>query len=445
MSRERVLIVGGGVSGLAAAGFLADRFDCLLVEREPEVGGYCRTIYKDGFTWDYSGHFFHFRHKWIADYVHARMDLSALLTVDRKSRIYFRNGYINFPFQFNIHELPLVDFVHCLADMYEAQQQVCCDSQSFRDMVYGRYGRTLSELFLIPYNEKLYSVEADQLDANAMGRFFPHIEFADLLKRIRSSLQESAAGAETYNTHFCYHKAGAKAYVNALASYIPDGVVRVSSACEAIDTTRKRAKVAGEQISYDRLIISAPLPSILHLVGRPAPPEILTANKVLVFNLGFDRKSNRPDHWVYYPERDWVFFRIGHYDNILGQDRMSLYVEVAMPQQTEIDIDKLLTTVLAHLERAGVVDGHQLVSSAAVILDPAYVHVTMNGQQFVAESQKSLRDQDIFPIGRYGRWTYCSIEDNIVEAYRLARDWGSQTDLNELQSGAICDPHSSSI
>jgi protoporphyrinogen oxidase len=106
MARERVLIVGGGVSGLAAAGFLSDCFDCLLVEREPEIGGYCRTIHNDNFTWDYSGHFFHFRNNWIAEYVHRRMDVSRLLRVARKSRVYFRGQYIDYPFQFNIHQLP---------------------------------------------------------------------------------------------------------------------------------------------------------------------------------------------------------------------------------------------------------------------------------------------------------------------------------------------------
>ena len=208
MGRERVLIVGGGISGLAAAGFLADRFDCLLVEREPEIGGYCRTIYKDGFTWDYSGHFFHFRNEWIADYIHSRMDLSELLTVDRKSRIYFRNEYIDFPFQFNIHQLPLVDFVRCLADMYDASMKGRKDFSSFREMVYNKYGRTLSELFLIPYNEKLYSVPADKLDADSMGRFFPHVDFSDLLGRIKSALEGANNSASTYNANFCYHKKG---------------------------------------------------------------------------------------------------------------------------------------------------------------------------------------------------------------------------------------------
>lgn len=431
MSRERVLIVGGGISGLAAAGFLADQFECLLVEREPEIGGYCRTIYKDGFTWDYSGHFFHFRNEWIANFIHARMDMSGLLTINRKSRIYFRNEYVDFPFQFNIHQLSLADFVRCLADMYAASRNDRHDFSSFREMIYSRYGRSVSDLFLIPYNEKLYSIPAEKLDADAMGRFFPHVDFAELLDRIRLALDGTKADASTYNANFCYHKNGARAYVDALASYVPDGVIKVSTPCEAIDPARKRATIAGEEISYDRLVISAPLPSILRLTGQPAPEEVLTANKVLVFNLGFDRPSIHPDHWVYYPEREWIFFRVGHYDNILGQDRMSLYVEIAMPQEKEVDVEATLPTVLADLERAGLVNGHKLVSWTSVVLDPAYAHITKEGQQFATGACARLAAQDIFPIGRYGRWTYCSIEDNIVEAYRLARDWGCPANAYE--------------
>lgn len=438
MNRERILVVGGGVSGLAVAGFLADRFDCMLVEREPEFGGYCRTIYKDGFTWDYSGHFFHFQHQWVADYIHARMDLSRLLAIDRKSRIYFRNQYVDFPFQFNIHQLPLVDFVRCLADMYGASRQDHQGFSSFREMIYSRYGRSLSELFLIPYNEKLYSISADRLDPEAMGRFFPHIDFSGLLDKIRTATEGTKAESATYNAHFCYHKDGARAYAAALASYVPNGVIQLSAECLAIDPSRKRANIAGEEVAYDRLVISAPLPSILRLVGLPPGEGLLTANKVLVLNLGFDRPSLRPDHWVYYAESEWTFFRVGHYDNILGQNRMSLYVEIAMPQENEMVADVVLPGILAELERARVIDGHRLISWSTVTLDPAYVHISKSAQEFAEKSRMHLIARDIFPIGRYGRWTYCSIEDNIVEAYHLARDWGCTLKMEQTEGQKEC-------
>lgn len=425
MARERVLIVGGGISGLAAAAFLSPRFDCVLVERDAEIGGYCRTIYKDGFTWDYSGHFFHFQRKWVADYVHSRMDPAELLWIERRSRIYLRGAYIDYPFQYNIHQLPQREFLRSLKEMYAAARADPGRFSSFHDMVCGRYGRTVSELFLIPYNEKLYSVPAASLDPDCMGRFFPHVDFAGLLDRISAAVDDGSSGAATYNARFSYHERGARAYVDALASYVPQGTIRLSAACQAIDPDARQAIVNGEKVSYDRLVISAPLPAILRLVGDPAPAGVLTANKVVVFNLGFDRPSLRRDHWVYYPEREWAFFRVGHYDNILGQDRMSLYVEVALGHGVRADPEQLLPVVLQDLQRAGVVDDHRLVSWSVVVLDPAYVHVTTAGERFARAACSKLQSRGIFPIGRYGRWTYCSIEDNIIEARDLARSWGA--------------------
>jgi len=416
--KERVLIVGGGVSGLAAAGFLADKFDCRLLEKEDEIGGYCRTLYQDGFTWDYAGHFFHFRHPWVRDYVERHMDRRQVLTIHKISRVFFRGCYVDYPFQFNIHQLPLPDLLHCLADMHEAQK---CGANytSFREMIYGRYGRALSEMFLLPYNEKLYATSTDRLDPDAMGRFFPHIDFGMLLGKLAGR-----TAADTYNDVFTYHRRGAKAYVDGLAAHIPSGVIRTRAACTRIDLDRREADVGDERLAFDRMIISAPLPRILELIGEVAPPTILTANKVLVFNLGFDRPSTRPDHWVYYPEPEWVFFRVGHYDNILGEPRMSLYVEVARASDAIIDAAELLRRVLSDLASAGVITDHRLISHAHVVLDPAYVHVSGAANTFAAETCGRLEAQGVFPLGRYARWTYCSIEDNIVMAHQLARAWG---------------------
>jgi protoporphyrinogen oxidase len=424
LKRERVLIIGGGVSGLAAAGFLADGFDCQLLEKERELGGYCRTVYQDGFTWDYSGHFFHFRHPWIRDHIHRRMDTTGLLAVRKVSRVYFRGSYIDHPFQFNIHQLPLTDFLCCLSDMHEAQQTMQPRYANFRDMVYGRYGRALSDMFLLPYNEKLYAISAEELDADAMGRFFPHIEIGTLLAKLAGKIV-----TESYNDRFTYHRRGAKAFVDAIASYVPAAVIRTGVACTRIDLGRHEAYVGDERIAFDRLIVSAPLPRVMELIGEDVPSSTLRANKVLVFNLGFDRPSLHPDHWVYYPEPKWVFFRVGHYDRILGGTRMSLYVEIALPSSVPIDVEGQRRRVLEDLSRVGVIAGHELISWHHVVLDPAYVHVSRASSAFAADACSRLEARGVFPVGRYARWTYCSIEDNILSAYQLARSWGAAREV----------------
>jgi protoporphyrinogen oxidase len=413
---QRIVIVGGGVTGLAAAGFLADRADCMLLERESEVGGYCRTIYRDGFTWDYSGHFFHFKNEWVADRLHSRMRADEIHIITKIARIYFRGQYVDFPFQLNIDQLPKADFLRCLAEMYGVSQSRPAPYASFQDMVYARYGKSISEFFLIPYTEKLYATPASRLDPDAMGRFFPHVDFSMLI----SSMEKKVA-QPTYNDTFAYHSRGAKAYVEALASYVPPDVVHTGIACEEIDLGRQVVHAGGRKYRYDRLIISAPLPEVLRMASVPYDPSAYTANKVLVLNLGFDRPSARPDHWVYYPEPEWVFYRVGHYDNILGQRQMSLYVEIAMPSEAPVDEEWYRMRALDDLRCCGVVLDHRLVSWSAVVMNPAYVHISRTSSEASRHARALLRDKNTYAIGRYGEWIYCSIEDNIVAASELAR------------------------
>ena len=59
MIKTKYLIIGAGISGLTFANYA--KGDYLIVEKESEVGGYCRTIKRKDYVWDYAGHFFHFK------------------------------------------------------------------------------------------------------------------------------------------------------------------------------------------------------------------------------------------------------------------------------------------------------------------------------------------------------------------------------------------------
>jgi hypothetical protein len=68
-----------------------------------------------------------------------------------------------------------------------------------------------------------------------------------------------------------------------------------------------------------------------------------------------------------------------------------------------------------------------LVSWHAVTLDPAYVHINRASQAEAARGRAALAAHGIHSIGRYGGWTYCSIEDNLVEARALAASLAEAT------------------
>ena len=64
----------------------------------------------------------------------------------------------------------------------------------------------------------------------------------------------------------------------------------------------------------------------------------------------------------------------------------------------------------------------------SVVLDPAYVHITRESMAEVARHKQLLATRGVYSAGRYGSWTYCSIEDNIVEARELAARFNTLRD-----------------
>lgn len=408
------VVVGAGVSGLGFANWWREQRPServVIFEAANEPGGYCRTVNQAGFVWDYSGHFFHFKDASIEAWLRARLR-EPPHTVARVAAIRYAGRDIDFPFQSHIHQLPHDEFLECLVDLYFRQQGPA--PASFADMLYQRLGKAITEKFLRPYNEKLYATSIDALDVDAMGRFFPHVDIADVIGNMRPGRRQPG-----YNATFTYPAGGAIEYIHALLRDLAPHTVACDEPVIAVDLAARTVTTPKRTVSYRRVVSSAPLPMLARIAAVPHAP-VFSSNKVLVWNLGFDRKGRADVHWMYFPDPSLIFYRVGWYDNILGGDRMSLYVEVGAPSAAAYDEMALRARVLADLARTGIVTDHQLVAEHHVVLDPAYVHIT---KASLAETQR-LRDHfavhDIHSVGRYGAWTYCSIEDNLIETRALA-------------------------
>ena len=413
-----VVVIGAGVSGLGFANWYRELHPAarvLVLEGEAEPGGYCRTVAQDGFVWDYSGHFFHFKHPAIESWLRARMPGQDVRTIVKRSFIRYAGLDIDFPFQKNIHQLPKEEFLECLVDLYFRPVGEGPPT-SFQDMLVRRLGTAITEKFLRPYNEKLYAIGLDRLDPDAMGRFFPHAELADIIANMRPGAADGG-----YNATFTYPEGGAIQYIHALLAGLPPETVCCNERVTKIDLGSREVITPRRRIRFGKIVSSAPLPALARMCDVAHDPSVFTSNQVLVFNLGFDRKGMRGVHWMYFPDRTLSFYRVGWYDNIFDTDRMSLYVEIGAPHGAIFDVDALRARVLADLAREGVIDGHQLVSHHHVVLDPAYVHITKASLAETERVRDGLALTGVHSVGRYGGWTYCSIEDNLLETQALAK------------------------
>ena len=409
MSKVDTLIIGGGITGLSVASFLGKEEDYLVAEGSNELGGYCKTTKRNGFVWDYSGHFFHFRNKDIKEYVMEHID-TEVVEVQKITDIDYRGTIVDFPFQYNIHQLPSKDFLDCLVDLYKVGE---LDNSSFKSFVKSSLGESISDKFLIPYNEKLYATDLDNLDADAMGRFFPKpIDFGDLLERISSKEKFIS-----YNDTFIYPIDGSFEFVKSILKRVDENKVSLNTKINSVDLEAKVAYTDSGEIKFNKLVNTAPFNVFMKMCGKEV--NGLSSNKVAVFNLGFDKSTDIESHWRYFPG-DQVFYRIGFYNNILGQDRMSLYVEIGAKQEEDINENTLLIKVLQDLKSSGIIKDQELIEHQFIVMDPAYVHINKNSMKAYEDWCNQYNSQGIYSIGRYGSWTYCSIEDNIIQGKETA-------------------------
>ena len=111
MKQVKYLIIGAGISGLTAANYLKKNY--LLIEKENEPGGYCRTIHRGDYVWDYAGHFFHFKTDEFRRLFHENIPEQDIISQTKRTKILYKGQLVDYPFQTNIHQFDKQEFIDC--------------------------------------------------------------------------------------------------------------------------------------------------------------------------------------------------------------------------------------------------------------------------------------------------------------------------------------------
>lgn len=413
MKTTKYLIIGAGISGLTVANYLKDK-DYILVEKENEIGGFCRTFREGDYVWDFAGHFFHFKTDEMKNLFLEKMKDEELVYQEKDTKIYYKGKMINYPFQMNIHQLEKDEFIDCLYDLYNKEEKENYDN--FLDMLYGKFGQSITEKFLKPYNEKLYACDLKILDKDAMGRFFPYANVNQIISNMKENTNNS------YNNTFLYPKRGAVVFLEKLYDSIDKSKVMLNNEITKIDLPNKKVVLKdGTEIQYQYLINTSPFNCFIKLMEDKYSKVAnnLSYNQVLVFNLGFEKNSVNKEHWIYFPDKALNFYRVGFYNNILKEDKMSLYVEIGFSKNDSIDIEEQLKLTLENLEKVGIIQDNKLVNYNSIVMNPAYVHINTENMKEIEKMKADFEKNNIFTIGRYGDWTYCSMEDCMISAKEL--------------------------
>ena len=113
-----VVVIGAGPTGLSAAYHLGA--DALLLEANEQIGGWCRSLVDNGFTFDFAGHIMFSNDPYVHE-MYEKLLGDNVHWQDREAWIYSKSVYTRYPFQGSLYGLPPQVIKECIMGAIEAR------------------------------------------------------------------------------------------------------------------------------------------------------------------------------------------------------------------------------------------------------------------------------------------------------------------------------------
>ncbi|HAT71876.1 MAG TPA: protoporphyrinogen oxidase [Elusimicrobia bacterium] len=427
MLKTDVLIIGGGLAGLAAAKALEGKKDYIIAERENRPGGLAATVKKGGFHFDYSGHLLHLR--WPRT---SKLILDALAgncrRIKRDARIYAHKSWTPYPFQANLSGMPAKVKAECVSGFLKAyntgETGPGDGSEVFSRWTRRVFGGGISRHFMLPYNAKLWQYPLERLTTEWCAPFVPMPRPEEVIEGAYGKKSEGLG----YNTVFHYPKRGGiGALANALA--MKSGGLRLGLQVESVNIKEGVANVRHfGPIHFKRLINTSPLNDFVAMT-EDAPAAVKRAaarlrhNTVYVLNLGA-RGVRQDMHWGYFPGPEFPFYRAGLASNfskeLTPDGCASFYIELATAGAA-LDLASAETAVIKGLKACGLLQrASQVVEKLWLKIPCAYVIYNRERAEALPVINAWLKSKKTQSIGRYGAWKYSFMEESVKEGLEAA-------------------------
>jgi protoporphyrinogen oxidase len=324
---KRIVILGAGPCGLAAAWELIDRdMEVVVIEKEAQVGGLGRTFEYNGFRFDVGGHRFITASNALLQRVCNLMG-DELITSTRRSIILLRGEQFQYPLSAGdfIHKLPLWTCMRIVADYLIEVARMKLHPQpdiSFEDWVVHRFGSTAYGLFFGPYTEKLWGISPAAISADWAPQRISLLNLWDVALRMLGLKKHIP---RTYALNYLYPRGGFGRIFEVMAEELKKAGTTIHLHAELSQIHREKNRVVAVEflahgrkttLECDAVISSIPLPDLLKRFNPEMPLDVLASTDALRFralrclNILLNREDVSANTWMYVAEPKYVMNRI---------------------------------------------------------------------------------------------------------------------------------------
>jgi protoporphyrinogen oxidase len=418
---QRVVILGAGPTGLGAAHRLLElgHGEFHIYDRSGQVGGLA-TSHRDtkGFTWDIGGHvqFSHYR------YFDDLMDRAlgrAWLDHERESWVWIEERFVPYPFQNNIKYLSPESRWRCLQGLIRRYKEPFQGRPgNFREWMDATFGSGLADVFMVPYNFKVWAYPGEEMDYNWIGE---RVAVTDLERVVDNVLHDKDDLSWGPNNTFRFPECGGTGAIwESVADLVGREKITLHREAIGIDPAKQTVFFAdGGSSGYDVLISTLPIDRLVDLAGLEElrePASRLRYSTSHIIGIGISGKppeALRKKCWMYFPESNCPFYRVTVFSNYSPRNvpdidcQWSLMAEVSESAHKPVDAGRLLQETLDGMLATKLMDeSHDVISTWSYRADYGYPTPALGRDGALNALQPALEKLDIYSRGRFGGWKY---------------------------------------
>lgn len=420
----KYVIIGAGPTGLGAAYRLKELGidDFIVLEKESFAGGLSRSYTdEEGFVWDLGGHVQFSHYKYFDDLMVKALGEEGWLNHQRESWVWIRDRFIPYPFQNNIRLLPKDDMWACLKgiiNQYKNPNQA--KPENFREWIMQTFGEGLADIFMIPYNFKVWAFPPEMMNYKWIGE---RVAITDLEKVTHNILYDKEDISWGPNNTFQFPKNGGTGAIwLSVANLIGLDSFAFNKEVDRIDNQKKIVHCGdGTAYSYDNIINTMPLDILTTKLTADETGLAKTASGLKhssshIIGIGLKGKPIerlKTKCWMYFPEDNCPFYRVTVFSNYSYNNvpdintQWSLMAEVSESECKPVDNSKVLEDTIQGMLNTQLIENRDdIVSVWQMKLNYGYPTPSVERDDILQKVIPQLDRQNIYSRGRFGGWKY---------------------------------------
>lgn len=431
-------ILGGGLSALSAAYFLQQSSKISQIdiyEKEEKAGGLCRSFCIEGIKFDIGPHIIFSKDKDILELMN-NFSGSNKSVYKRSNKIVLNGRLINYPFENDLSKLDK-ESLNYAVNTFINNPYKNYKADNMLQFFYKTFGEGITNLYLLPYNEKIWKFPPAFMDLQIIERL-PAPSNEDIL---RSAEGETVDGY-LHQLYFTYpEKGGIETLIDAFKSklsskvhiYSNSEIVKIKKQSDNFIIKTKNGKI----ISAENIISSIPLNYLAEIYeSSDKPAEVIEAAKQLKYNsiiIGIVnvKKDYAGSSFAFtIPDRSVIFHRISKLDFYGSgyhiKNSITYMIEITFRKNDvydNMDSRELEDKIISGLKTLKFISSEKEINFIDLKkFEYAYVIYDLMHRKNTDIIKKYFEQENITLLGRFGAFEYINMDAAIKSAMQTAEN-----------------------